>query len=120
MYNICSKVGCNKLVKKPGRYCDAHKTVEQENKKENNRYYDKNIRDRKADAFYHSDEWRKTRTSVLIRDNYLCTRCLADGVLKKAEVVHHIVELKDDWSKRLKIDNLESLCDSCHNKHHKK
>lgn len=33
-------------------------------------------------------------------------------------MVHHIVELLDDWDKALDMDNLESLCNPCHNKHH--
>ncbi|TWK49239.1 hypothetical protein CHCC20347_1522 [Bacillus paralicheniformis] len=33
-------------------------------------------------------------------------------------MVHHIVEVKQDWSKRLDLSNLESLCNACHNKVH--
>ncbi|MEU3039173.1 HNH endonuclease [Nocardia salmonicida] len=35
-------------------------------------------------------------------------------------IVHHKVELKEDWSKRLDMDNLEVVCIGCHNKIHKK
>ncbi|PAE58568.1 HNH endonuclease, partial [Bacillus licheniformis] len=35
-----------------------------------------------------------------------------------ADMVHHIVEVKQDWSKRLDLSNLESLCNACHNKVH--
>ncbi len=36
------------------------------------------------------------------------------------DTVHHIEELKEDWSRRFDKDNLISLCESCHQKIHKK
>ncbi|WP_115340543.1 HNH endonuclease [Staphylococcus saprophyticus] len=72
-------------------------------------------------AFYNSTQWRKLRQQVLMRDNYLCQHCLDEGVVNdKNLIVHHIVELKDDWSKRLDMENLEAVCFSCHNKIHSK
>ncbi|WP_349773696.1 HNH endonuclease [Sutcliffiella horikoshii] len=53
------------------------------------------------------------------RDNHLCQRCIKQSKLQAAQLVHHIVEVKVDWSKRLELTNLESICHSCHNKHHK-
>ncbi|MCO5469186.1 HNH endonuclease [Enterococcus faecium] len=35
-------------------------------------------------------------------------------------MVHHKTEVKEDWDKRLDYDTLESICQSCHNKEHKK
>ena len=35
-------------------------------------------------------------------------------------IVHHKTEVKEDWDKRLDYDTLESICQSCHNKEHKK
>lgn len=32
--------------------------------------------------------------------------------------VHHIVHIKDNWEKRLDLDNLETICLECHNKEH--
>ncbi|MGG3452046.1 HNH endonuclease signature motif containing protein [Domibacillus aminovorans] len=31
------------------------------------------------------------------------------------DVVDHIIPIKIDWSLRLSLDNLQSLCQSCHN-----
>lgn len=93
------------------RYCEQHKQSV-------NQYYDKRIRDKQTIAFYHSLQWQRVREQALIRDNYLCQRCLSDKRLTPAEMVHHKIEVKQDWSKRLMMDNLESLCQACHNKMH--
>lgn len=83
-----------------------------------NQYYDKHIRDKESKEFYESNAWKKCRRLALIRDNYLCQDCLDNKRLTKAEMVHHIVELKEDKTKALDLNNLRSLCNSCHEKHH--
>jgi len=89
------------------------------NTKRYNQEVRQNRRNKEYTAFYNSTLWRKLRVQVLIRDNYLCQHCLAGGVVNDKDlIVHHIVELKDDWSKRLDMENLEVVCISCHNKIH--
>lgn len=80
--------------------------------------YDKSKRNKKARAFYKSAAWQKCRQVVLERDNFLCQKCLKRKQITPADMVHHIVELLDDWNKALDLNNLESLCNSCHNKEH--
>lgn len=91
-----------------------------ERKKEYYRYYDKYKRDKKTKEFYESIAWKKCRELALIRDNYLCQSCLKEKRIRKADMVHHIIELKDDWSKALDLSNLISWCNSCHSRHHKR
>lgn len=62
--------------------------------------------------------WQKCRDLALKRDNYLCQDCYAQRVMKSADMVHHLVEVKDDITKSLELNNLVSLCNSCHNKRH--
>lgn len=70
-----------------------------------------------AKEFYHSKDWTDTRQAYLIAQHYLCERC---G--EPAKVVHH----KHYLTKRninnadiaLNWDNLEALCQDCHNKEH--
>ena len=70
-----------------------------------------------AKEFYHSKDWTDTRQAYLIAQHYLCERC---G--EPAKVVHH----KHYLNKRninnadiaLNWDNLEALCQDCHNKEH--
>ncbi|MED4046699.1 HNH endonuclease signature motif containing protein [Priestia aryabhattai] len=46
--------------------------------------------------------------------NPLCEHCLLEGKLTPVDVIDHVRELKDDWSKRLDLSNLQSLCNRCH------
>lgn len=71
-------------------------------------------REIKNDEFYNSWPWRKKRKSFLI-NNPICKHCEAMGIITQARVVDHIVSIKRGGSK-LDDENLQSLCDSCHNR----
>jgi len=64
--------------------------------------------------FYQSKQWRNCRKSYLITQNYICERC---GEI--AKIVHHKTYLTPenitDPSITLAHDNLEALCQPCHN-----
>lgn len=68
--------------------------------------------------FYHSKAWKDKREEILARDNYECQHCKAKGLVVEGTEVHHIIHLKDDWSKRFENDNLVTLCRVCHNLEH--
>ena len=55
---------------------------------------------------------------------WLCERCAAEGKLVPAKVAHHKIYLTrqniSDPSISLSWDNLEALCQGCHNKEHHK
>jgi len=61
-------------------------------------------------SFYKTTAWRHTREQVLLRDYSTCVRCGLEG-----NIVDHIVPSEDDWEDRLNTDNLETLCQRCHN-----
>lgn len=105
----CAEFGCNNLTTK--FYCEKHQ-------RNSHKYYNKS-RDKKYDSFYKTSAWVRLRNVAFERDNGLCQQCLKKGILKRADVVHHIVEIREDWSKRLELNNLESLCHACHNQLHK-
>ena len=88
-------------------------------KREKNRKYDQYVREGEIVKFYHSKEWKRVREAVLIRDNYLCQQCLTEKIIKSAEIVHHICEIRHSWLERLDINNCVSICKCCHNKIHK-
>lgn len=73
----------------------------------------------RLDRFYHSRKWKAARLHVLERDAYRCQVCKRAGRLTVADTVHHITPVKVDPSKRLDLDNLESICRACHNAEHK-
>lgn len=68
--------------------------------------------------FYHTKAWQDARLATLKRQHYLCQVCLHEGKVTPANTVHHIVPIRDDWSKRLDEDNLEVICLEHHNQEH--
>lgn len=89
--------------------------------------------DREAKAFYNAAAWKHKRMQILERDHYECQDCrkrLKDAVaaghilqgedrkIRRAEEVHHIIELKEHPELGLEDDNLISLCVKCHNLRH--
>ena len=100
----CSKPGCSELVQS-GR-CEKHS---KEYKKEKWKETDKN-RPPSSQRGYDS-RWRKVRRMKLARQP-LCEECNRNGLVKQAQEVHHKMPIAQGGSNR--IDNLESLCRSCH------
>lgn len=64
--------------------------------------------------FYKSRKWVNMRAFVMAQNNWICQHCLMNDYVVHADVVDHIVPTRVDWSKRLELTNLQSLCDSCH------
>ena len=80
--------------------------------------------------FYHSMDWRRMSAAIMVRDHYECQECrkrlkaaAAEGRLlpaterriRRATQVHHMIpyEVRPDMG--LDPDNLEAICDRCHN-----
>lgn len=67
--------------------------------------------------FYHSKEWARVRKLALVKAGYKCNRCSNAG-----KIVHHKIYLTDenylDPEISLGLDNLEVLCQDCHNREH--
>ncbi|MDY7044047.1 HNH endonuclease [Virgibacillus sp. M23] len=110
----CREIGCNNLTR--NSYCKTH----EKNAQKTTRNYNQYKRDPKVNAFYKSSKWQRVRALAMARDNGLCQRCLKQGSIRQAQVVHHLIEVKDDWSRRYDLENLESVCHACHNQEHKK
>lgn len=112
----CAVSICREYVELPSRYCEKHKG---NTDKTYNREVRHNKENMKYARFYASSQWKKLRRSKLA-DQPLCEECLRNGKITSATIVHHKTEVKEDWDKRLDYDTLESICQSCHNKEHKK
>ncbi|MFC4652646.1 HNH endonuclease [Lactococcus nasutitermitis] len=73
-------------------------------------------------TFYCSSAWRCVRKQALVRDNYECQWCKAEGrvttALRATLEVDHIKELEDYPEFALQLSNLRTLCHDCHNKRH--
>lgn len=70
-----------------------------------------------AKGFYDSRAWQDCRAAYILHKHGLCERCDSPGI-----IVHHKEELSpfniDDPEVTLNWDNLELLCQDCHNKVH--
>jgi len=114
-YRPCRQIGCNELTRDAHGYCPAHVHTPQEQHTE----YKRCRTDKAEQAFYAGKSWAKVRAMAMSRDHGLCQRCLIDDKVTVADVVHHIVYIKDDQSKMLVLSNIVCLCNSCHQKAHK-
>lgn len=56
--------------------------------------------------------WSKIRNAYLAKYP-LCRMCLIDGTVKQADMVDHIIPLRQG-GERLHWSNLQSLCNRCH------
>ena len=81
------------------------------------RLYDHNQRDPESAKFYNSVAWRKL-SKIKRRRDPLCEECKRNGLIVPATIVHHVIEVRDSIDHRLDLDNLVSLCQSCHSRLH--
>ena len=99
----CRYPGCPALC--DGAYCDQHQSMVDHD-------YNTRHRDREASRFYSSDRWRKLRKAKLSR-NPLCEECTRQGKHTPATMVDHIQPIRFGGA-ALDMENLQSLCWSCH------
>lgn len=74
------------------------------------------------ESFYKTKQWRHLRDEYMKKVDGLCERCRANGLIVPAKIVHHKEHLNESNVKDAKIslsfDNLEALCQDCHNLEH--
>lgn len=82
-----------------------------------------------AHHFYRTWLWRKTRRFILEKDKHECQVCKSKGLYEPATMVHHVqyLEKHPDLAisefyeyNGVKLRQLISLCDDCHNEIHKR
>lgn len=107
----CARCGCNRLIDITKTYCETHARTNAERNAE----YDRTQRDRKAKAFYNSIEWQTVRAAALARDTGIDVYIyMTEHRVVPATMVHHIVELREDYSKRSTLSNLISVSEATH------
>lgn len=111
---------CGKVIPYNNKSCDECKAKIELERKQSIKYYKKTTyeRDNKYNKFYKSKEWNSVRQLVIVRDHALCKDCLDKNTITPYNTVHHVVPIKEDWSRRLDIANLICLCESCHQIRH--
>lgn len=100
----CRVNGCSVLTRSASGYCEQHEIG---HRKEKGDF-------KKADPIYLSSRWRKLRERKLMIEP-LCELC---GGVTVATIVHHKREIKAGGDP-FNIDNLQSICQECHNRLHK-
>ena len=74
-----------------------------------------------AKSLYASKAWDRCRSAYLSQHN-LCERCLKNNEYVPAKIVHHKVYISPSNINNpdiiLSFDNLEALCQTCHNIEH--
>ena len=106
----CRQPGCKELVNAGDRYCPKHK-------KDYNRHIKQNRTDKDIAPFYKSKEWKRLRLMKLAA-NPLCEPCEKAGRVTIATIVHHIEEIRDGGDRLPTLEELESVCLSCHSRWH--
>ena len=106
MRKQCSVGGCNNIAVTDSYRCEKHPLSYTPKKEYSHHYHQgKNI--------YSSARWTKL-SKQFRKHNPLCACCFERGIYTPCTLVDHIVEIKDGgdpWD----IDNLQSMCNSCHN-----
>jgi len=109
---LCIK--CNKVIDAPKSYCDE---CEKKIKTIKNQTYDEARKDDKHHKFYYTKEWRRKREYILNLYNYIDLYELhINKRIIRANTVHHIIEIRDDYSKRLDDGNLFPCSSTTHSK----
>ena len=99
----CKYPDCSKLTY--GKYCEEHQKLIDKN-------YNLYERDKVNQKFYQSAEWKALR-KLKLSINPLCEECLKSRRFVKATMADHIKPI-NQGGLPLDINNLQSLCRSCH------
>lgn len=115
---FCAWSGCKEIVPINKLYCDKHTAAAEAQEAQRQSSYDKRVRltrDKQYHSFYLSPEWERMKQYIHNKYHGLCLYSLyVHDTIVQADAIHHIVPLKDDWSKRLSTGNLIPLGGSVH------
>jgi 5-methylcytosine-specific restriction enzyme A len=103
----CAEPLCPALVPSGTRRCPQHMTEYHRRKNA--------ARPAGLQSFYSSARWKALR-AYKRRQDPLCELCKAQGRIKAAEQVDHIEPLVERPDLAMVLENLRSLCMSCHSR----
>ena len=107
----CQVFSCRKFAVDGETYCEEHL-------KKENRNYDKFSRGYKSGERYDA-RWNRVR-KVYLSGHPLCEECLKENKITRGTIVHHIVPVSENENLKYDLENLETVCASCHQKIHNK
>ena len=95
-------------------------TCEIQHTKDKYNQYKHDRKDKQEQNFYSGRDWIRLRDMIRCKHNGMCVICyMKDKQITQQNVVHHIVELKENFDLRLDEENLICLCNNHHNQIHK-
>lgn len=110
---------CGKVIPTSIARCDECQVRYEIDRARRDKEYDLSKRNKRSEAFYNSPEWESLREYILNKYKNLD---LYDYFINKkityANTIHHVLELNEDWNRRLDSTNLFPLSDKNHNKIH--
>lgn len=124
---------CDKIISRRDKYCEeCQEEIDRKNKerfqiylrhrkamgkdKDTYKKYNSKREDKEYQEFYNSKEWKTKRDRIIAKFKYMdIYSYYKNKEIVSATLIHHINEVKEDYSKRLDEDNLITLCHSCHN-----
>ncbi|WP_170019202.1 HNH endonuclease signature motif containing protein [Campylobacter sp. RM16190] len=106
MPTLFKRCTCGVQIKTNERLCDKCRKAVNES---TNRVYNTFYRNKEADRFYQSKEWKKTRILKKQQEPF----CRVCG--KPTEIIDHITPIEYGGAK-LELSNLQGLCRACHNR----
>ena len=109
----CAHPGCGAAVPGGTRFCPKHAAQFAEREKARKREYE--ARRPSAKQRGYGPHWERLRAWKLNR-NPLCERCFQQHKAVQAVMVHHL----DHDPRNNAVENLQSLCVSCHETEHKR
>lgn len=111
-FRQCPVSGCSGLTRK--RYCEKHQNLDKIKAKE----YDKQRDQTEERRWIHSVRWRNL-SDLHKRMFPLCAECLKKGRDEPVYLTDHIVPHQGDPTLFWDWDNLQSLCNACHEEKHR-
>ncbi|WP_242845741.1 hypothetical protein [Clostridium novyi] len=121
MKKICSRCGRVEIDYNE-KYCKKCLRISNKEQKESYKEYKnrrmKDTEERKRQKFYNSKAWISCRDNIKKHQLGLDLIEWSKGKTVDADTYHHIVELKEDYDKRLDKDNIIGLTQSNHLKVH--
>lgn len=106
---------CGALIPQNIKMCEACEKKEKGSGMSRHMLYNKYRRNQKAAVFYTCNDWRKLRkVAFRLYDGIDIYAYYTQHRIETADMVHHIVEVEEDWDKRLDIINLIPLSNVNH------
>ena len=112
---LCAYPACQTLVDERGTCCDNHIAYGQARAERKKQFQERGFVVRNTaqhtanQQLYRSKVWKQVRSMALLRDGYTCKVC---G--REATTVDHIKPHEGNLQLFLDMNNLQSLCASCH------